>query len=269
MNKYLHFIWLPEPTELSDASRTNLAAWKMLNPTWTVTTWGMTSIREYLTTSAPQYLATWLELERHAAKQDDPKPTYGKMSDFARLVICHTLEAEWNVYCDDDMTPMRSMDEWMSDPTWKDQALRSPVPMPTPADRPMDWGGVTTLFTGERVNNRGNKLSLCNNFIMTKPRTQFLEAVIQHCTSQRKQIVLRAFGPWAITDVFYKLNDRIRKLGVAVVPWHYFNWIPKEMGEDPPPPWTVAVHRQSLRWTDSKSSWLSGGAQRMKPVRMQ
>ncbi len=259
-NKKLHFIWFPEAEDMPQSGKDNVKLWTDLNPTWTVLVWGMRDFTRFVNGS--KYAPTWARLVGTLgnAEGEDRKPVLGKMSDFARLVLCHEYPSDLNAYADDDMSPLRPMEEWAEEPLREHSRHAKPKKFIHPLSRKrIDWDHVTTLFSGENVNNRGSQMSICNNFIISKPGQQFLEYLIHFCTQRIDEIVLRAFGPWAVTDAYWAMDASSRANGVIVIPWHYFNWLPKEMSPMTPPTWCVATHDQQLRWTTKNSYWLAGG----------
>ena len=259
-------IWMQGSTAMTMEGKENALRWMALNPDWAFKIWSKDDIGPFIARTCPQHLPTWTWLIERIDKAEDPRPLYGKASDFARLLICNYHESEINVYVDDDMRPLRSLDSWMTDTEWYRHVPYEKGKFKAPEKTmSINWGGIQTIFSGEGHNNRGVMLSLCNNFILTRPHSPFIDGLIDYCTRLKAEIVLRSFGPWAITDFYYA----VKKQGVTVLPWHYANWIPKEHEGIAVPLWTLSLHAQSLRWMDKANSWLAGGEKPIKKPKYQ
>jgi mannosyltransferase OCH1-like enzyme len=238
--------------------------WRLLNPAWSVTVWDQQMLRDWIAANTPRHrdLWTWLE-SRPARTAEERKALYAKMSDLGRLLLLWKHPGEWNAYTDDDTTPLRSLDSWMAETHWRGHNQRQRGSFATPPLVPVDWSRMNVLFTAENINNRGAGVSLSNSFAMARPGTGTLEAMLRVFDKQRRQNVLRSFGPWAITDFHEKHKNKLKEEGFAAIPWHYFNWIPHHMASVPAPEWTVSIHQQKLRWTGPRKNVHGGGEPRV------
>lgn len=248
MSKSINFIWYGDP--VSGESNGHVMLWQAMNPSWQVHMWNLEESTAFMS-QFRKWKPTWDHLVNQLRKAKSPKPLYGKMSDFFRLVLLWGSDHEISVYADDDMRPMRPLDDWMAETQWRDHVHRQKESFELPELKDAPWDGAKVLLTGENYNMRGPHLSVSNNFMMARPRSGFLEASINRGIHKRDAIVLNAFGPSMLTDSWWHFNDFWKTYGMRIIPWHYFNWIPKDMDPVPHPAWTCALHYQKLRWTDS------------------
>lgn len=244
--------------------KANLQKWRNLNPTWNVRVWDIQTLSAFVRAHAsPHVRDAWDKLTVASAAASDPRPSYGMLSDFGRLILCHLQSGNWNAYVDDDCEPLRSLDDFMVQTEWHDHNTNQDKSFNIPDVHPVEWDGVrpfNVLFSGENINNRNtSKLSVNNNFLLARPNTELMDSIINWCIERSHMNVLRSYGPWAITDFFYTIREYVKTYGFVIIPWHYFNWLDKYMTPAKHPSWTVCLHNQSLRWAaEGDSGWTAG-----------
>lgn len=270
--KNLFFLWFPDPATMPAFEQANVARWRELNPTWNVHVWSIAEVREFIRAFAVvEVLHVFDYLVKVAQAEADPRPIWGKVSDLVRIIVLHYQPGEWNAYSDSDNEPLRSLDDFMTGTQWPEHATGQVGGFQMPAMRDIDWGGpkpLSVLFSGENRNNRNpTRLSVNNNFMLAKPGTALMEKLIRFCLPRKEEIVLKAFGPWALTAFLAEIRDRFRMNGFAIIPFSVSNFIAKELNNATPPPYCLCVHHQKMSWTgEGEDGWLGGG--KLKRVKL-
>lgn len=257
--RMLHLIWLIDDSTLSDEDAENIALWKKLNQDFTVKLWHHDELTTFIERFYDWALPAWHELTGQYW-ETSKKACLAKMSDLARYLLiyhAHGEDLEWNCYVDTDMTPLRSISDFLDDRMLIGENVKATMHIPPGVTRrKIDYSRVDFLVSGENFNARpGRKIQSTNAFILTRPGHPFWTTMAKKGIRNRKENVLKSFGTWALSDEMHRQKDMILALHI---PFHYWNFCPNQM-QCQSPPWCCAHHRNAITWQDPtlQTPWMA------------
>lgn len=239
--RLIHFIWYQglesAPNELRDIPR----AWEKMNPGWKVMFWDGASLSRFIRSYYAGYFPSW-----------NAHTSIIKKCDFARILLIFHFGG---VYADMDLTPFRSLDDFLAANEVRHRLTFSTgrLPEPDTVER-VDFTKRDIILTREYSQASDVGWPVANGIILSKPHLEFWLEFLNSRLNDAQAAVLNYVGPWALTR-FIKSKTINLSGKCTVLPPYYFLWESYHFTQERPA-WVVAEHGAKNFWGDhTKQDW--------------